>query len=243
MELSGRAALITGGAKIGRAVALRLAKEGCHVALTYRASRRRVEETAAACREWGVKTAVIRADVRRNRDADRTLSTVRRAFGRMDVLVNMASVYEKSSLSNDAVWKANLDTDLEGTYRFSMRAASLLKRHGTGRIVNFSDWLVASERPRYREYLPYYVAKAGVKGLTEALALELAPEILVNAVAPGPIEGPPEMTAKEIRLIAEQTPLKRWGGADEIAKAVLFLIESDFVTGECLRVDGGRHLY
>ena len=112
-----------------------------------------------------------------------------------------------------------------------------------GRIINFADWLPASGRPRYNDFLPYYVAKGGVIALTEALALELAPQrVLVNAIAPGPILPPEGSTAEEIAAVEKTTPLGRWGGADEIVKAVLFLIDSDFVTGEVIRVDGGRHL-
>src|SRR6266446_2398395 len=107
----------------------------------------------------------------------------------------------------------------------------------------FADWLPASGRPRYRGYLPYYVSKAGVIGLTESLALELAPSILVNAIAPGPILKPKGFSRAADREVRRVTPLGRWGGPLEIARAVLFLIETEFVTGETLRVDGGRHLY
>lgn len=103
--------------------------------------------------------------------------------------------------------------------------------------------MAASGRPRYKEFVPYYVAKHGVIGLAESLALEWAPEILVNTIAPGPILKPSHLSEKEEKEVTKLTPLRRWGGPQEIAKAVLFLIDTDFVTGECIRVDGGRHLY
>lgn len=244
MELKGKAALITGGARLGQAVAEALAGQGCHVALTYRRSKDKAEAAAARCRALGVKALVLPADARRNGDAEKALRTAGKAFGRLDVLVNMASFYEKTEdFGDDAAWLESMETDLGGTRRFSLKAAPLLKKNGGGRIINFTDWVAASGRPRYKGYLPYYAAKAGVKALTEALALELAPEILVNSVAPGPIEPPPGMSAWEKGEVVKQTPLGRWGGAAEIARAVLFLAETDFVTGECLRVDGGRHLY
>ena len=125
----------------------------------------------------------------------------------------------------------------------SRAAVPLMRRHGGGRIINFTDWVAASGRPRYKGYVAYYVAKAGVKALTEALALELAADqILVNAIAPGPILAPPGTTAEESAAVERATPLGRWGGPDEIAKAVLALIDTDFITGETIRVDGGRHL-
>ena len=108
--------------------------------------------------------------------------------------------------------------------------------------VNVSDWLPVSGRPLYPGYTPYYASKAAVAALTESLALELAPDVLVNAVAPGPILAPPGLTPEEDAAVLRATPLGRWGGAEEIAKAVLFLIETDFITGESIRVDGGRHL-
>jgi NAD(P)-dependent dehydrogenase (short-subunit alcohol dehydrogenase family) len=143
----------------------------------------------------------------------------------------------------EADWHRQLDVDLHGTFRVCRAAIPLLRRTGGGRIINFTDWVVASGRPRYTGYVAYYVAKAGVKALTEALALELAPDgILVNAIAPGPILPPPGTSEDERVSIAKATPLGRWGGAEELAKTIDALIDSDFITGETIRVDGGRHV-
>jgi len=112
-----------------------------------------------------------------------------------------------------------------------------------GRVINIGDWLARSGRPRYGGYLTYYVAKAGVAALTEAMALELAnDQILVNAIAPGPIVAPEDTSNETFAAVERATPLGRWGGEIEIAKMVLALVDSDFVTGETIRVDGGRHL-
>jgi len=167
------------------------------------------------------------------------------AFGRLDVLVNMASVYvlkpfDELSLDD---WDAAMMVDLRATFLCSLAVVPHMRRIGGGRIVNFSDWLPVSGRPRYTGYLPYYTAKAGVKALTESLALELAKDqILVNAVAPGPILAPPATSDEELRAVERATPLGRWGGAATIAQCVQFLIETEFVTGETIRVDGGRHI-
>src|SRR5204863_971584 len=133
--------------------------------------------------------------------------------------------------------------DLRAAFLCAHAAAPHMKTHGGGRIVNFGDWVARSGRPRYVGYLPYYVAKAGVIALTEALALELAADnILVNAIAPGPIVAPPGTTDDEYQAVVDATPLGRWGGEMQIAKTVLALLDGDFVTGETIRVDGGRHL-
>jgi NAD(P)-dependent dehydrogenase (short-subunit alcohol dehydrogenase family) len=136
-----------------------------------------------------------------------------------------------------------MNVDLRGAFLCAHAAVPHMRRQNGGRIINFSDWVARSGRPRYLGYLPYYVAKTGVIALTEALAAELAAEnILVNAIAPGPIVAPPGTTEEEAKAVEEATPLGRWGGEMEIAKAVLSLLDSDFITGETIRVDGGRHL-
>ena len=157
----------------------------------------------------------------------------------------MASVYAKRPFDDLTLsdWDAAINVDLRASWLCAQAAALHMRRKGGGRAVNFSDWTAKSGRPRYRGYLPYYVAKAGVIALTEMLSLELAGDnILVNAVAPGPILPPPATATDEIQAVEEATPLGRWGGEIEIAKAVLSLIESDFITGETIRVDGGRHV-
>jgi NAD(P)-dependent dehydrogenase (short-subunit alcohol dehydrogenase family) len=243
MDPRGKVALLTGGARVGRTVADWLAARGCDIALTYRASRDAAEKTAEGLRARGVRAITVAADLADPAAAAATVASVRDRLGRLDILIGMASVYEKTPLEqlDDEALRRNLEADMMSIYRLSLAAAPLM-RAGGGRIVAFADWLPASGRPRYRGFLPYYVAKGGVMALVQALALELAPSILVNAVAPGPILAPPDFTEEEKAEVMRVTPLGRWGGPDEIARAVLFLIETEFVTGECLRVDGGRHL-
>ncbi len=135
-----------------------------------------------------------------------------------------------------------MNANSEAPTFFRPAAAPAMNKNGGGRIIHISDWTSASGRPRYKDYSAYYVSKAAIKAVVEVMALELAPTILVNAIAPGPMIPPPNLSAAELQEVADATPLKRWGGAEEMAKAVKFLIESDFVTGETIRVDGGRHL-
>lgn len=245
MLLADRVALITGGKRIGSVVAAELARRGADVALTYHSSQAEAEEAASAVRGFGRRAATIRADLSDPAACSRAVDEAVSSLGRLDVLVNMASVYRSKPFDDltERDWRQQLDVDLGATYFCSRAAVPHLRRQGGGRIINFADWVARSGRPRYLGFLPYYVAKAGVIALTEALALELAgDQILVNAVAPGPIVAPAGTSDEEFDKVEQATPLGRWGGEIEIAKVVLAFIESDFMTGETVRVDGGRHI-
>ena len=242
MDLRGKVAMITGGARIGQVVARALASRGCSLALTYRGSRDTAEATASAAKEAGVNAVALRADAVDESQVRAAVLETAKSLGRLDILINMASIYVKTPNPTASDWSAALDSNAKSAFLFSTNAAPIMKKSGGGRIVNFSDWLPTSGRPHYKDYIPYFTSKAAVAALTQSLAVEFAPDILVNAIAPGPILAPPDLTPEENNLVLEATPLARWGGAEEIAKAVLFLVDTDFVTGECIRVDGGRHL-
>jgi NAD(P)-dependent dehydrogenase (short-subunit alcohol dehydrogenase family) len=245
MILENKAALITGGKRIGAVVARELAARGVDVAFSYSRSKAEAEQAAEAVRAAGRRAATFQADLSNAEAPAALVEQAVSAFGRLDILINMASVYVQRPFAHLTVadWNAAVDVDLRAAFLCAHAAAPHMKARGGGRIVTFSDWVARSGRPRYIGYVPYYVAKAGASALAEALALELAPDnILVNAIAPGPIVAPPGTTADEARAIERATPLGRWGGEIEIAKAVLALVESDFITGETIRVDGGRHL-
>lgn len=245
MDLTGKVALITGGKRMGAVIATTLAAAGADVAVVYNRSKAEADETVAAVQGLGRKAVAVQADVSSELDCVQAVEATVAQLGRVDILINMASLYGSKPFEqlSAADWDRQMSVDLRATFLFSRAAALVMKRVGGGRIINLSDWVVASGRPRYAGYLPYYVAKAGVKALTEAMALELSgDQILVNAIAPGPILPPPGMSETESAAVVQNTPLGRWGGAAEIAKAVLFLVQSDFVTGETIRVDGGRHI-
>lgn len=245
MNLEGKVVLITGAKRIGAAVARAVAERGADVAVSYNRSREEAEACAAAVRESGRRALVQQANLASAPDCDALVAAVVSTLGRLDVLVNMASVYVSKAFDEltERDWDASLDVDLKAAFLCARAAVPAMREAGGGRIVNFSDWVARSGRPRYPGFLPYYVAKAGVIALTEALALELATDqILVNAIAPGPILAPPGTTDDEIATVERATPLGRWGGEAEIVKAVLALIDTDFITGETVRVDGGRHL-
>jgi NAD(P)-dependent dehydrogenase (short-subunit alcohol dehydrogenase family) len=213
--------------------------------LSYRGSKDEALATVGDVEARGRKATTIVADVAKAADCEAIVAHAAQTFGRVDVLINMASIYMPVAFDalTDLDWQRNLDINLKAAFLCAKAAVPHMRRQGGGRIINFADWLAASGRPQYTGFVPYYVAKAGVIALTEALALELAPDhILVNAIAPGPIVPPPDLTEEERQTVAQRTPLGRWGGELEIAKAVLTFIESEFITGETLRVDGGRHV-
>jgi len=245
VDLTDKAALITGGKRIGAVVAHELATRGVDVAFGYARSKKEADDAAADVRAQGRRSTVLQADLSEPDAAATLVEGAATAFGHLDILINMASVYVRKdfNLLTAADWNAVADVDLRAAFLCAHAAAPHMRKRGGGRIINFSDWIARSGRPRYLGYVPYYVAKAGVIALTEALAIELATDnILVNAIAPGPIVAPPGTTDEEVETVEKATPLGRWGGEIEIAKAVLGILASDFVTGETIRVDGGRHL-
>jgi NAD(P)-dependent dehydrogenase (short-subunit alcohol dehydrogenase family) len=235
-------ALITGAARIGQAVAQTLAARGCALALAYRSSRAAADAAAASAREAGVRAVSIQADATDEAQIRAAVQATVQDLGRLDILINMASTYIRTPEPSSADWTAAVDANARSAFLFSIHAAPIMRAVGGGRIVNMSDWLVISGRPRYKGYTPYFASKAAVTALTQSMALDLAPDILVNSIAPGPILAPPDLSEAELAEVMAATPLARWGGAEEIAKAALFLIETDFITGESIRVDGGRHL-
>ncbi|MBA2260645.1 MAG: SDR family oxidoreductase, partial [Acidobacteria bacterium] len=218
---------------------------GMDVAVTFNRSPNEANQVAAAVRRHGRRAVTIQADLSNADACPEAVNRAAEALGRLDVLVNMASVYRPLPLADTdaAAWNATVDVDLRASFLCAAAAVPHMRRAGTGRIVNFSDWVAASGRPRYPGYLAYYVAKRGVIGLTEALALELAADqILVNAIAPGPMLAPDGTSSEEVAAVESATPLGHWGGAQPIVEAVAFLIAADFITGETIRVDGGRHV-
>lgn len=242
--MSDRAALVTGTRRIGAAVAVALAERGFDVALTYRESAAAAEAAAARIGARGRRAVTLQADLT---SAEACRALVHRAVdahGRLDAVVLMASRFVRTPFEamDVSAWEASLAVDLSASFYCAQAAAPHL-RATRGRIVLCADWVAASGRPRYRGYLGYYVAKRAVIALGEALALELAGDgICVNTIAPGPIVPVAGSTEEEHRAVLAATPLGHWGSVDEVARVVASLIDSTFVTGETLRVDGGRHL-
>jgi NAD(P)-dependent dehydrogenase (short-subunit alcohol dehydrogenase family) len=238
-SLEKKVALVTGaGKRIGRSIALRLAEEGADVIVNYRNSESEAAEVVAQVKAMGRRALAIQADVAKRADVTKMFASVEREFGRLDILVNNAAKFSSVKFEEltEEQWDSMLDTNLKSQFLCCQAAAPLLRRGGHGRIVNFASLGGLLAWPSYTHYC---VSKAGVIMLMRCLAKSLAPDITVNAIAPGTIsfEGDaPEIAESFIRL----APLRRTGTAKDIDDAVLFLVQSDFITGQVLVVDGGR---
>ena len=245
MQLSGSVALITGGTRMGAALGVALAGRGAHVAFSYARSADAASQSADAVRAEGGAATTFEADLQQPAACERLVTQAIAWRGRLDVLICLASVFDRRSLDDitAAEWRRQLAVDLDGSFHCARAAALHMRTRRRGHIVLCSDWVAASGRPRYTGYVPYFVAKAGVVALAEALALEVAgDEVQVNAIAPGPMLPAAGATPAMQQAVLDATPLARWGGAEGLTHAVMGLLEQDWITGQTIRVDGGRHL-
>lgn len=247
MHLSGKVALITGGRRIGRHLAHTLAGCGTHIAVSYFTSRDIALATVAECVAMGVESDAFFADLRDPQQAQDLVNSIVARWGRLEILANLTSVYRRTpwtSLTPDDYHQA-LAANLTAPYWVALAAARQMQTQPLeqglqGKILHCTDWAV--DRP-YRDFLPYLIAKGGLVTLTRALAVELAPTITVNAIAPGTVEPPPHLTPAQVDQIRQSTLLARPGSAADLSAAALYLLrDTDFVTGEVYRVDGGRFL-
>ena len=242
MRLQGKVVLITGAARrVGRAIAMAMGQKGARIAIHYNRSKGEAQRLSDDILDgFGRDAALFKADLADARQVKRLGDAVVRRFGAIHVLVNNASIYEKNDFGDTTLkdWDSHLDINLRAPFFLSQAVAPAMVKSGGGKIINIADW--AAERP-YVDYIPYCVSKAGLLCLNAALAKELAPDIQVNAILPGPVLLPENYTRRSREAVIKATLLKRLGTPEDIAQAVLFLIESgDFMTGAAIPVDGGR---
>jgi len=239
-SLAGRVALVTGGAKrIGRAVALRLAGEGADVVIHYNRSKSEAEDAAAEIAKMGRKGVVLQADLCSVQEIKRLFQQTAERFGRLDILVNSAANFLPARLDDatEKIWDTVLDTNLKAPFFCAQAAAPLLKKSG-GVIINFAD--IGGILP-WTGYIPHCASKAGMIMLTKCLAKALAPEVRVNAIAPGTITMSGDPTEWEADFI-RRAPLHRAGTTEDVADAISYLVHAKFMTGQVLVLDGGRTL-
>ncbi len=241
MKIDGLTVLVTGaGVRIGREIAIALSECGARIAVHCNSSEKQAEETLAAIRAAGSEGEIFKADLTVPGSADKLIGEVVAHFGALDVLVNSAAVMHRTPFGEVTVgeWDAMFALNLRAPFFLSQAAAAVMDERG-GSIVNISD-LAAFET--WPAYIPHGITKAGVVQMTRALARTLAPRVRVNAIAPGAVLLPDGWSEESEEHIISTTPLKRLGSPKDVAEAVIYLIQADYVTGTTLIVDGGRHI-
>ena len=241
MELKGKVALVTGaGTRVGRAIALALGKAGMRVAVHYSSSQKGARDTAEEIVRGGSEARTLPGDLMDPATGPRLVEHTVKVFGALDVLVNSAAVMLRTPVGEVLVedWDAMFALNLRAPFFLAQVAARAMGERG-GAIVNIAD-LAAFET--WRGYIPHSITKAGIVQMTRGLAHALAPKIRVNAIAPGPVLLPDGWTQEQADRLISTTPLGRLGSPEDVAQAVLYLLSADYVTGETIIVDGGRHI-
>jgi pteridine reductase len=244
VELENKFALVTGGAhRLGKAIALALAGAGVHVAITYHAARDQARATVVEIERSGVRTAAYALDQRKAASIDQLFAALRGDFDRLDILVNSAAIMERKPALDVTLddWEHVINTNLRGPFFIAQAAARwMIELQTRGVIINIAD--TAALKP-WPGYITHTISKTGLVAMTETLALALAPQVRVNAIAPGPVLKPSDWSNERWLDTAEATvPLKHPGSPSAVTDAVLLCARNDFMTGHTLTIDGGRTL-
>ena len=240
MNIRGKTALVTGGAhRVGKAITLMLAEHGANVVVNYYSSAEAARQTVEEVQALGVEALAVQGDVSNLADVRHMVQQVMERFGGVDVLINSASLFGKHAFPTDdyETWHRVTGVTIDGSFYVSNEIAPSMLARGGGAIVNIVD--LSAWQP-WPNFTAHSVGKAALLALTRQMALELAPTVRVNAVAPGPVLPPPGYSPAQLERIAQRTLVKRWGRAEDVAAAVKYLVEADYVTAEVIRVDGGE---
>lgn len=242
MEMAGKVALVTGGARrVGAEISRALAGAGAAVVVNYRASAHAADALVKELQSMGARACAARADVGSVRDIGALVRRVEDEFGRLDVVINNASLFESAPLLQitEDMWDRVIDTNLKGPFFLSQQSAQLIVRSGGGNIINIADLSALQPWPSYAHHS---VSKAGLVHLTKILARALGPDIRVNAVAPGTVLPPDDFDGNAGDGTPDRRVVKPAGTPEDVVRAIFYLLESNFVTGQTVIVDGGRML-
>jgi NAD(P)-dependent dehydrogenase (short-subunit alcohol dehydrogenase family) len=240
VDVKDKIVLVTGGAhRVGKAILMMLAGAGAHIVVHYHKSAMVAEETAAEVRAMGVRAMTVQANIADFTQVQTAAAQVKNVWGGVDILVNSAGHWEKSPFPSQDIgpWERVISVTVNGAYYVSNAFAPMMLEQGAGVIINILD---LSAWEAWPDFTAHAVAKSALLAMTRQFALELAPTVRVNAVTPGPVLPMAHYGQATLERIANKTLLNRWGKAEDVAHAVKFLIEADYITGETVFVDGGE---
>jgi 3-oxoacyl-[acyl-carrier protein] reductase/pteridine reductase len=240
MEIGGKVALVTGGAhRVGKAITMMLAHAGADVIVNYFSSSQAAEETVAEAQALKVRALACQCDVAEWTQVRAMADRITAEFGGVDIIVNSASLFEQTPFPTNDIsgWQRVTGISIDGPFYVCNALVPTMLARGGGAIVNIVDLSAWEPWPNFAAHS---VSKAGLLAFTRQLALELAPTIRVNAVAPGPVLPPPNYDERRAQKAARGTMLKRWGTPEDVAFAVRYLLEADYVTADVITVDGGE---
>ena len=242
MDIKNKTALITGGAvRLGRAICLELADAGANIFCQYHSSSEQASSLKKAIESKGGKIEIFQADLTEADAAKKISRAAQSAFGQIDILVNNSALFYPTALGEvkEQDWDTFHDLNLKAAFFLSQEVGLLMQQQKLGRIVNIGDTSVDSP---WKNYIPYILSKSGVVTMTKGLAKALAPHVLVNCINPGPVMFPDHYNEEQRAKSVKRTLLQREGSAEDIARTARFLIETDYITGAVIPVDGGRHI-
>ena len=240
MEIRGKVALVTGGAhRVGKAITMMLAQAGAHVIVNYFSSADAAQQTVAEAEALGVRALALKCDVADLRQVEAMAQAIEQEFGGVDIIVNSASLFDTMPFPTDdlTTWHRVTGISIDGPFYVCNSLAPGMLQRGGGAIINIIDLSAWEPWPRF---MAHAVSKAALLAFTRQLALELAPSVRANAVAPGPVLPPPNYDPAKAEKAAQGTLLRRWGSPEDVARAVRYYIEADYVTADVTTVDGGE---
>jgi len=240
MDPKNKTALVTGGARrVGKAITLALAQSGANIVINYNSSRDEAEQTMNEARAFGVDALAFRADIGNLADVRAMVNVATEKFGAVDILVNSAAPFDQTPLPTDDLsdWHRVTNILINGSLYTANAVAPLMLQRKLGVIINVTDLFALEPR---KNFAAHSVGKAAMLALTRQLAIDLAPNVRVNAIAPGPVLPPTDYSPERIAQSAAHTLLNRWGTPEDIADAVLYLVRADYVTAQLIVVDGGE---
>jgi len=242
MDIKNKTALISGGAvRLGRAICLELANAGANIFCHYHSSSEQASSLKEVIEGNGGKVEIFQADLTRPDAAKKICQAAQKAFGQINILVNNSALFYPTPLGEvkEKDWDTFHDLNLKAAFFLSQEVGMLMHKQQLGRIFNIGDTSVDSP---WKSYIPYILSKSGVVTMTKGLAKALAPHVLVNCINPGPVLFPDHYSEAQKSKSVKRTLLQREGSAEDIARTVRFLIETDYITGAVIPVDGGRHI-